>query len=160
MKKFLFSWLIHTVALLIVAHTVSGIVIENWTAAVVAALVLGILNAFLRPLLIFVTLPLTVLSLGLFTFIINAFMFIIAARLVQGFTIVNFWSAFWGALLFSLISLVLNLFINPAGRFQTRIYRRERPADTTRSKRKVIDAEVVPPKEEERDKEHKRFLKG
>jgi putative membrane protein len=159
MKKFFLSWLVHTVALLIVARVVAGIIIENWTSAVVAALVLGILNAFLRPLLIVVTLPLTVLSLGLFTFIINAFMFTIAARLVQGFTIANFWSAFWGALLFSLISLILNLFISPAGRFQAGVHRGER-SGATRSRGKVIEADVVPPKDKDRDKDHGRFLKG
>ena len=104
-------WITNTVALIAVVHTVPGIHIERWEAAALAALVLGLLNAFLRPLLIFLTLPLHIASLGFFTLLVNGFMFYLASKVVEGFYVVSFWNAFFGALLFSAISFVFNLLI-------------------------------------------------
>jgi len=111
MQRFLLRWFINTVSLLLVVHIVSGISISSWLTAIAAALVLGLLNAFLRPLLIFLTLPVTILTLGLFTLIINGFMFYLAAMLVHGFVIAGYWNAFMGALVFSIVSFLLSLLI-------------------------------------------------
>jgi putative membrane protein len=110
-KNLLIKWIVNSTALLTVAHLVSGVVIDNWSTVFVAAVVLGLLNAFLRPVLILLTLPVTVLSLGLFTLFINAFLFYLAAKLVSGFHVAGFSQAFFGAFIFSLVSFLLNLFI-------------------------------------------------
>jgi len=109
MKELLVKWLVNSTALLVVAHIVSGVVIDDWVTVFVAALVLGFLNAFLRPVLIFLTLPVSVLSLGLFTLFINAFLFYLAAHLVRGFHVTGYWRAFVAALVFSIVSFLLNL---------------------------------------------------
>ena len=109
MKRFLLRWFINSISLLLVVHIVSGISISSWLTAIAAALVLGLLNAFVRPLLIFLTLPVNILTLGLFTLIINGFMFYLAALLVHGFVIAGYWNAFLGALVFSIISFLLSL---------------------------------------------------
>jgi putative membrane protein len=88
---------------------VPGIQIDHFRDLLVATLVLGLLNAFLRPILLFFTLPLTILSLGLFTFVINGALFYLAASLVDGFRVNGFGSAFVAALLFSIFSFVLNI---------------------------------------------------
>jgi len=111
LKNLLVKWIINSTALLTVAHLVPGITIDNWPTVFVAAVVLGLLNAFLRPVLIFLTLPVTVLTLGLFTLFINAFLFSLAAKLVSGFHVEGFGKAFLGAFIFSLVSFLLNFFI-------------------------------------------------
>lgn len=111
MKNLLVKWLINSTALLTVAHLVPGITIDSWPTVFVTAVVLGLLNAFLRPVLIFLTLPVTVLTLGLFTLFINAFLFSLAAKLVSGFHVDGFAQAFFGAFIFSLVSFLLNIFI-------------------------------------------------
>lgn len=113
MRELFIKWFINIVALLVVVHTIGGVHADNWQATVVAALVIGFLNSFLRPIFILFTLPLNILSLGFLTLIINAFMFYVAAQFVKGFTIVSFWSAFWAALLFSIISFALNISLQP-----------------------------------------------
>jgi putative membrane protein len=92
-----------------VAHIVKGIEISDPWIVVVVAFVLGIINAFLRPLIILVTLPINILTLGIFTFFINGFLFYLVSKIVKGFTITGFWPAFFGALLFSIISFLLSL---------------------------------------------------
>jgi putative membrane protein len=109
MKEMLIKWIVNSTALLIVAHIVSGVIIDDWVTVFIAALVLGLLNAFLRPILIFLTLPVTVLSLGLFTLFINAFLFYLAAHLVRGFHVTGYWQAFVAALVFSVVSFLLNV---------------------------------------------------
>ena len=111
MKRFFIGWLINTTALLVVVHLVSGISIDRWQTTFVASLVLGLLNIFIRPALILLTLPVTILTLGLFTLFINAFMFYLAASLVRGFEVMNFGSAFLGAFIFSIIAFLLTLVI-------------------------------------------------
>lgn len=109
MKNLLIKWIVNSTALLVVAHVVSGVTLDNWRTVFIAALVLGLLNAFLRPVLIFLTLPVTILTLGLFTLFINAFLFYVAAHLVGGFHVSGFWQAFIAALVFSLVSFLLSL---------------------------------------------------
>ena len=114
MTAFLIKWLVNISALLLVTGIIPGIYVDTWQTAAVAALVLGLLNAFLRPLLLRLTLPINILSLGILTLVINAALFYLASELVTGFHIVNFSSAFFGALIFSIISFILSLFINPS----------------------------------------------
>jgi putative membrane protein len=95
-------------ALLIADALVSGFEIQGIFSALLAALVLGLVNTFIRPVLIILTFPVTVLTLGFFIFMINAFAFIIASWIVPGFTVYSFWGAFWGAIITSLVSWLLN----------------------------------------------------
>ena len=113
MLSFFVKWLVNIVALFVVIHTIAGVSAANSHVVIIAALVIGLLNAFLRPVLILLTLPLSVLSLGLFTLIINAFMFYLASKFVAGFTVASFWSAFAAALLFSILSFILSLVFAP-----------------------------------------------
>jgi putative membrane protein len=112
-KQLIVKWIVNSTALLVVAHVVSGVTLDNWMTVFAAAVVLGLLNAFLRPVLIFLTLPVTVLTLGLFTLVINAFLFYLAAQLVSGFHVASFGRAFVAALVFSVVSFLLSLFIGP-----------------------------------------------
>jgi putative membrane protein len=104
-------WLLTALALIITAKVVPGIDIQNAPTLFIAALVLGLLNAIVRPLLILLTLPLTLLTLGLFILVINAITFLLAAMLVPGFAVAGFLPAFLGALLMSLLSLLFNSLI-------------------------------------------------
>jgi putative membrane protein len=112
LKRFLQNWLICTLAVLVAVHVVPGIQFEKdslWTPFI-AALLLGILNALLRPLLLLLALPLLVLTLGLFFFVINALLlWLVGALLEPYFYVQDFWSAFWGALVISLVTGILNL---------------------------------------------------
>lgn len=109
MSRFLVRWAVSSLSILIVAHIVKGIEISNTWVVVVVAFVLGIVNAFLRPLVILVTLPINILTLGVFTLFINGFLFYLVSKIVKGFTITGFWPAFFGALLFSIISFLLSI---------------------------------------------------
>jgi putative membrane protein len=111
MAQLIVKWIINSTALLVVVHVVSGVTLDNWMTVFAAAVVLGLLNAFLRPVLILLTLPVTVLTLGLFTLVINAFLFYLAAHLVHGFHVAGFAQAFIAALVFSIVSFLLSLFI-------------------------------------------------
>ncbi|GEM_PF-49632 len=111
--KFLLKWLVYTISLFIVSHVVAGVSIENWQSTVIAALVLGLVNTFIKPFLIALTLPINILSMGVLTLFINGFMFYLASRFVAGFTVSGFSSAFWAALLFSIVSFFVNLLLAP-----------------------------------------------
>ena len=101
-------WFINALALLLVAYLYSGVQVDGIFAALIAALVLGLVNAVIRPLLVVLTLPVTILTLGLFIFVINAFMFWFVTEIVKGFTVTGFMAALIGSLMFSVISLVTN----------------------------------------------------
>ena len=109
MREFFIKWFVNFIALLLVVRIIAGIHIDNWQTAVMAALVIGLLNAFLRPLIIMLTLPFNIVSLGVFTLFINGFMLYLASKFVSGFYVETFWNAFWAALLFSIIGFFLNL---------------------------------------------------
>lgn len=111
MGHFLARWFISALSIFIVAHIVKGIEISNTLIVLVIALVIGIINAFLRPLIILITLPINILTLGLFTFFINGALFYLVSKIVKGFVITGFWPAFWGYILFSIISFLLSLLI-------------------------------------------------
>jgi|SRR5208282_3504401 putative membrane protein len=105
-------WLIITVAILLASQFVPGIRVDTLSTAVIAACVLGLINIFVRPVLVFLTLPLSVLTLGLFYFFINALLLMLVAHIVPGFKIENFFSAFLGSLVISFVSWLANSFIS------------------------------------------------
>jgi len=109
MTRLLLTWVLNAFALFFVMKLVPGIQIDRFGDLLVAALVIGLLTAFLRPLVILLTLPVTILTLGLFTLVINGVMFYLASQLVSGFHVSGFGAAFLAALLFSLFSFVLNM---------------------------------------------------
>lgn len=118
MRGLIIRWLINAAALGITSWIIKGIQVKGLSSLLMAALVLGLLNAFVRPVLLFFAFPLNLLTLGLFTFVINAFLLLLVSRVVEGFEINTFWSAFIGAILLSLISLFLSLFIGETGRIR------------------------------------------
>jgi len=106
--RFLINWLITTIAILISAHFLPGVAIRSFKAAVVTALVLGLINAIIRPILIVLTFPLTILTLGLFIFVLNALLVLLTSAIVPGFDVRNFWWALLFSLVFSLVSFILH----------------------------------------------------
>jgi putative membrane protein len=108
MLKIVVRWLLLAAALLLVANIYAGVVVTSFGSALIAALVLGLLNALLRPVLVLLTFPVTVLTLGLFLFVINALMFYFAATLLDGFNVTGFVGALVGSLLYSLCGLVID----------------------------------------------------
>ena len=111
MRGFLIRWGITALALLTVTHVFEGIRAESFQAVAVTALLLGIVNAFIRPVILIVTLPINLLTLGLFTFLINGILLLVVAKLVAGFSIAGFWTGVFGALMVSLISIALSALI-------------------------------------------------
>ena len=118
MKGLFIRWLILTAAIMFASYVIEGIVVKGFFSALLAAAVLGILNAFFRPILIVLTLPINILSLGLFTFIINAMLLKMASGVISGFEVYGFWSAVFGSLLISIVSWILSSFVNERGRVQ------------------------------------------
>jgi putative membrane protein len=106
--KILAKWLLSAMALLAVAHLYSGVVVTSFVAALIAAFIIGLLNTIVRPILIILTLPVTLLTLGLFLFVINALMFYTASGLLDGFTVKSFTAALIGSLLYSVAGMVID----------------------------------------------------
>jgi putative membrane protein len=111
MTRFLVHTLLLAIALWVTANVVSGVTVTSWPALGLAAVVLGAVNAIIRPILVILTFPITVLTLGLFYLVVNALAFGLAAALVPGFQIGSWMSAILGALLTSLISWFLGIFV-------------------------------------------------
>ncbi len=109
MTRLVLRWALNSFALFFVMKLVSGIRIDRFQDLLIATLVIGLLNVFLRPIIILLTLPVTLLTLGLFTLVINGLMFYLAAYLVPGFHVTGFGAAFLAAILFSMFSFVLNM---------------------------------------------------
>jgi putative membrane protein len=107
MKLFV-KWLLSATALLAVAHLYSGVEVQSFGSALVAALVIGLFNATVRPVLVVLTLPVTVLTLGLFLFVINALMFWSAAGILDGFHVHGFGAALLGSLIYTVLGIVIN----------------------------------------------------
>ena len=101
-------WFVSASALLLVAYLVPGFHIVGWYAAFIAALVLGLVNALIRPIILLLTLPVNILTLGLFTLVVNALMLWLVSSIVKGFEIVGFAPAFWGALILWLVGWLVN----------------------------------------------------
>jgi putative membrane protein len=100
----------------VAASLIDGIKIRSIAMGIVAAGILSVVNAVIRPIVVLLTLPITILTLGLFTLVVNALMLLLVARLVPGLVIDGFWAAFWGGLIISLVSWVLNIFIGGDGK--------------------------------------------
>jgi putative membrane protein len=111
--RLLLVWLINAVALIALTSLMSSIQVDSFVTALIAALVLGLINTFIRPLLVLLTLPATVLTLGLFIFVINGLLFWFVGSFVQGFHVAGFWSAILGAILYSIISWALSALLLP-----------------------------------------------
>ena len=107
--KILVRWLLLAAALLLVHRLYSGVSVDSYTAALIAALVLGLFNTLVRPLLVLLTLPVTLLTLGLFLFVINALMFWAAASVLDGFNVAGFSAALIGSLIYSLCGMVIDV---------------------------------------------------
>jgi putative membrane protein len=110
MRHFVFRWAITTAAVMVAAWVINGIRADSPASLIGAALLLGILNAFLRPVLLLLMAPLIILTLGLFIFVLNALMLSFVGDLVPGFQVESFGSAFWGAILISIVSWILSAF--------------------------------------------------
>ena len=106
--KLIVRWLISALALMLIAYYVPGIAVTSFYSALVAALILGLINALIRPFILLLTLPINIFTLGLFTLVINALMFWLASSIVKGFSVAGFWPAFWGALLMCVVSWAVN----------------------------------------------------
>jgi len=106
--RLLLTWLINAIALFALPYLMQSVQVANIATALIAALVLGLVNTLIRPILVLLTLPVTVLTLGLFILVINGLMFWAVANLIGGFQVAGFWSAVGGALLYSIISWALS----------------------------------------------------
>jgi putative membrane protein len=110
MNRFIIHWLVIAVALWVTAYILPGVTVGSWQSLAIAALVLGFVNAVIRPILTLLTLPITILSLGLFYLLVNGFTFLMASKVVPGFEVAGFWWAVLGAFLVSLISWFIGSF--------------------------------------------------
>ena len=108
---FVIHWLMTTIAILIAAYLLPGVTVKGFVAAVVTALVLGLINTFIRPILLILTLPINILTLGLFTFVINALLIMLTTAVVPGFDVRNFWWALLFSFVLSLIKWALNAIV-------------------------------------------------
>ena len=106
--RLLLTWLLNTAALVAVAYLMPSITVSSFMTALVAALILGLVNTFIRPVLILLTLPATILTLGVFIFVINGLLFWFVGSFVDGFVVRGFWPAFIGSILYSIISWILS----------------------------------------------------
>lgn len=107
--SFLIHWLITAAALYVAAQVIGGVSVASWTALAIGALLIGLVNAFVRPVLTILTLPITILTLGLFYLVVNGLAFALAAWFVPGFNVASFGSAILGALVVSIVSWLLGL---------------------------------------------------
>ncbi len=105
------NWLVHAIALYLVAQLLSGIVLRDFGSALIAVLVIAFVNAIIKPILLLLTLPINILTLGLFTFIINALLLMLASAVTPGFEIDGFTTALIGSILLSIVTMVLNALV-------------------------------------------------
>lgn len=113
--RLLLVWLINSVSLIAVAYLMPSISVSSFATALVAALILGLVNAVIRPILILLTLPATILTLGLFIFVVNGLLFWFVGSFMQGFEVAGFWAGVFGAIVYSLISWALSALLLPSG---------------------------------------------
>lgn len=118
MRGLLIRWMILTVAIIAAAYLLEGIEVSGFFSAFLAAAILGILNALFRPVLLLITLPVNILTLGLFTFVINALMLMMASGVIGGFLVHGFWTAVLGSVIISLVSALLTTLISERGDFE------------------------------------------
>ena len=117
MLGFFLRWSVNLLALVFAGSVMPGIRIESLEMGIIAAGILGVVNAVLRPVVLVLTLPINLITLGLFTLVINAFMLMLVSAIVPGLVIEGFRAAFWGAIVVSLMSWLLNIFVGGDGRF-------------------------------------------
>jgi putative membrane protein len=117
-RGILIRWFILTVAIMLTSYIIDGIHVTGFVSALLAAAILGILNAIFRPILIILTLPINILTLGLFTFVINGILLMMVSGVIRGFDVQGFWSAVFGSLLISIVSWILSSFFNDKGRVE------------------------------------------
>ncbi len=117
-RGFIIRWVVNALALLVAAWILKGIVVGSYLSLFTAAFVIGLLNAFLRPIVLLLTLPLNILTLGLFTFVVNGIMILMAGDVVRGFEVRGFFSAVFAALIMGCVSFFLNLFISDSGQIE------------------------------------------
>ena len=117
MRGLVVRWLTLTFAIVLASYLLQGIQISGFFSALAAAAMLGILNAFFRPVALLLTLPLNILTFGLFTFVINAVMLKMASGVIGGFEVHGFWTAVFGAAIIGLVSFALNVLVSENGRF-------------------------------------------
>ncbi len=127
-RTFLQSWAINTAAVLVACYIVPGIHYQKPLDLLVASLLLGILNAFVRPILMFLALPLLILTLGLFTLVINALLLLFVGNIMTNFRVDTFWDALFGAVIIGIISVTLNT-LTGSGNSRVKIERRRPPSD-------------------------------
>jgi len=113
---FIRNWLFTSIAVLAAAKVVPGIECQGWGTLLITALLLGVFNAFLKPILFVLTLPIQLLTLGLFMLVINALLLMLTGQLVHHFQVAGFWPAFFGGLVISVVSGTLNFFFGPGDR--------------------------------------------
>ena len=114
--RLLISWIINALALFALPYIFESIRVDSFYTALITALVLGLVNALIRPVLILLTLPINILMLGLFTFVINGLLFWFVASFVKGFFVAGFWPAVWGAIVYSIISWALSALVLGSGK--------------------------------------------
>jgi putative membrane protein len=102
--KLLLHWLLLSLAVLAAAYAIDGIQVQSFLTAVIVAAVLGFINTIIKPIIKILTLPINILTLGLFSLLLNGFFFWLVARVISGFSVANFMAAFWGALIVSIIN--------------------------------------------------------
>ncbi|MDD3149678.1 MAG: phage holin family protein [Candidatus Gastranaerophilales bacterium] len=107
MLSFLLHWVLSALAVMFVAWAIPGISVVSFWSALFAAVIIGFVNGFIKPIAMFLTFPINLITLGLFTLVINAFMLILVSKIVPGFKVDGFWAAFWGAILLSIVSTFL-----------------------------------------------------
>jgi putative membrane protein len=108
--RFVFRWAVTTIAVMVASSVIRGIRYDTVAALIGASLLLGILNAFVRPFLLIISVPLILLTLGLFILVLNGLLLLLVPHVVVGFHVDSFWSAFWGAIVISLVSWLLSAF--------------------------------------------------
>ena len=111
MIKLIANWVVNALALYIVSRILSGVQLVDFWSALLAVVVIGFINALLKPVFILLTLPINILTLGLFTFVVNALLFLLASALTPGFKVDGFLTALLGSILFSVISMVFHAFV-------------------------------------------------
>lgn len=112
--RLLLLWLINAGSLLAVAHFMPSISVASFTSALVAAVVLGLVNTLIRPVLVLLTFPVTIVTLGVFILVINGLLFWLVGSILTGFVVADFWGGFWGAIAYSVVSWLLSALLVPA----------------------------------------------
>ena len=154
MQNFLFVGVINFFALILVSNIMHGIIIHDLQTLFAASIVLTFINIFLKPILKIIFLPINIISLGFFTLIINALIFYFTSGIVKGFYVKDFFSAFWGALLLSIIYIILEAFVIQRNIriLKSHDYERDKNIRQRTEKSKVINAQIIDVEEIKDDK--------